>query len=743
MKRYLIISVLVFCIVMPALAQNWHEADSLRKALVKTGADTARANILLKLAEFEIFKPGEFKPDLDSAAAYIDQSRSINKKISSTEIYGHIVLAESHLVNERGQKAQGKALNEKAIQILNSGTDKYQLGQAYLALADYYSYYNTSELAKRLAAVAQAANAFKNAGHIEREAYAYKALGELDTNDAEALKHLRLSLALYQSFHYKLLQSVYDAMGATYLDMLDYKEALNYELTALKIAQSVHDTTMQLCEINNHIGITYFELLDNTQAVKYFKAALHTAEAYKDIQTIYLLTVNICEAYMLINHPREVLTVLQQTLNKYPTTKNAIEIDCVFTASYLEAYDRLKQYNLAKPYCDHLENTIANNRITRRTLSEMYKQLIKYFLGTKQYSRGLTYLMKNDTLSHQLGIATAIAHNNEMWFELDTAQHNYKAAVYHRLLRDKIHDSTFTATKSKQIRQLQVQFDTKQKEDQINFLNQKAALQQSNLNRANLEKNVTIGGIVLLLIIAGLLYRQARLRKRNNKTITCQNALITHKNELLQNMVAEKEWLLKEVNHRVKNNLQTVISLLESQAIYLENDALKAMETSKNRIFSMSLIHQKLYQSDDVKTIDMSVFLPELVNYLRDSFDAGKYIHFNLEVEPVQLSVAQAVPLALVLNEAITNSVKYAFPGNRLGEISIKMWQTGENIELIIRDNGVGMAKAPDDTDPDSLGLKLMRGLIEEISGQILFENNHGTIITIAFKIDLLVELEK
>ena len=136
----------------------------------------------------------------------------------------------------------------------------------------------------------------------------------------------------------------------------------------------------------------------------------------------------------------------------------------------------------------------------------------------------------------------------------------------------------------------------------------------------------------------------------------------------------------------------------------------------------------------------MSVYLPELVNYLRDSFDTGKYIHFNLETDPIQLSIAQAIPLALVLNEAITNSVKYAFPGNRLGEISIKLRQKGENIELIIRDNGVGMAKAIEDTDTDSLGLKLMRGLIEEIGGQILFENNNGTIITIALMTDLLVE---
>jgi hypothetical protein len=284
---------------------------------------------------------------------------------------------------------------------------------------------------------------------------------------------------------------------ATYLNMSDFKQALNYELTALKIAQNVHDTTMLLCEINNHIGFIYFKLHDNIQAAKYFKAALGTAEAFKDIQTIYFLTTNICEANLRVNRPREVLNILQHTLSKYPASQNA-EIDCIFTSSYLGAYDMLRQYNLAKPYCDHLVSAIANNRINRRTLSDVYIRLVKYFFDTKQYSRELTYLMKNDSLSRQLGIATYISGNNSMWFQLDTTQHNYKAAVYHILLRDKINDSTFTATKSKQIRQLQIQFDSKQKEDQINFLNQKAALQQSNLKHANLVKNLTIGGIVLV-----------------------------------------------------------------------------------------------------------------------------------------------------------------------------------------------------------------------------------------------------
>ena len=109
------------------------------------------------------------------------------------------------------------------------------------------------------------------------------------------------------------------------------------------------------------------------------------------------------------------------------------------------------------------------------------------------------------------------------------------------------------------------------------------------------------------------------------ETILSQNHLINQKNLELEFLVEEKEWLLKEVHHRVKNNLQTIICLLESQAAYLENDALKAIETSQNRIYTMSLIHQKLYQSENIQTIDMALYISELIQYLKDSFNIASY----------------------------------------------------------------------------------------------------------------------
>ena len=148
------------------------------------------------------------------------------------------------------------------------------------------------------------------------------------------------------------------------------------------------------------------------------------------------------------------------------------------------------------------------------------------------------------------------------------------------------------------------------------------------------------------------------------------NSLINRKNDQLQLLLIEKDWLLKEVHHRVKNNLHTVFCLLESQAKYLADDALKAVEVSQHRIYAMSLIHQKLYQSEDIKTVDMSTYLLEFIGYLIESFDTGNYIRFESDFESVTLNIAQAIPVALIINEAVTNAIKYAFPAGKSGTIT-------------------------------------------------------------------------
>jgi two-component sensor histidine kinase len=198
-------------------------------------------------------------------------------------------------------------------------------------------------------------------------------------------------------------------------------------------------------------------------------------------------------------------------------------------------------------------------------------------------------------------------------------------------------------------------------------------------------------------------------------------------------LVNEKEWLLKEIHHRVKNNLQVVMSLLNSQSAYIDNDAaLTAIHDSQHRVHAMSLIHQKLYNSENVSSIDMSFYTRELVSYLRDSFDTGHRIRFELNIEPLKMDVSQAVPLGLILNEAITNSIKYAFPHEKSGVISVSLSDSSANHYLLsISDNGVGLPA--DFRKTGSLGMSLMKGLSEDLDGNFSIESNNGTLIKISF----------
>ncbi len=217
-------------------------------------------------------------------------------------------------------------------------------------------------------------------------------------------------------------------------------------------------------------------------------------------------------------------------------------------------------------------------------------------------------------------------------------------------------------------------------------------------------RNVTAGGIILLVVIVALLYNRYRFKNKINRTIT-------ERNSSLNQLLVEKEWLLKEIHHRVKNNLQIIISLLDSQSMYLkDSSALSAIRDSQSRVYCMSLIHKKLYQSDNIATINIMRYIEELVDYLSNAFGVQHSIRFGLDIAEVQLSASQSIPIGLILNEAITNSIKYAFPeGSPENTISIQLSVVDSRCRLVIRDNGIGLPAGFNEENIKSLGISLMR----------------------------------
>jgi two-component sensor histidine kinase len=248
---------------------------------------------------------------------------------------------------------------------------------------------------------------------------------------------------------------------------------------------------------------------------------------------------------------------------------------------------------------------------------------------------------------------------------------------------------------------------------------------------------------IALLIISGVIYIGYREKQRSDKQLQLQQKEISEQDQALQHLTAdkdrlidEKDWLLKEVHHRVKNNLQIVMSLLNTQSAFLKNNAaLAAIRESQNRVQAIALIHQKLYSSSNVAYIDIAVYIGELVSYLADCYNAhDRGIRIEQQVEPVKMDVAQAVPVGLMLNEAITNAIKYAFP-NRRGYINISLGVLDDNnMMLNIADDGIGLPQDFDIKEASSLGMEMMKALSKQLGGSFKMENNNGVVITLIFR---------
>jgi two-component sensor histidine kinase len=213
--------------------------------------------------------------------------------------------------------------------------------------------------------------------------------------------------------------------------------------------------------------------------------------------------------------------------------------------------------------------------------------------------------------------------------------------------------------------------------------------------------------------------------------------------EQVKKSLREKEVLLREIHHRVKNNLQIIQSMLNLQLPQIKDEnSIALFKESQNRVYSMALIHEKLYQSESLSQIDFPEYIASLTTYLFTSYGAvGRAIRPRIQVKDVSLDVDTTIPCALIINELVSNSLKYAFPLSRRaegpGEISVSLTRdTGNSILLTVSDNGVGLPEGFEIEHSDSLGLKLVSVLVKQLGGAIRIGGGgpvHGTEFSISF----------
>ncbi|WP_460547276.1 sensor histidine kinase [Hymenobacter daeguensis] len=336
-----------------------------------------------------------------------------------------------------------------------------------------------------------------------------------------------------------------------------------------------------------------------------------------------------------------------------------------------------------------------------------------------------------------------IANLHLLLFQADSAQGNLPAAIAHYKHYKTLTDSIFSEKNGKQMAVLRIQNETDKREQRIALLTKQSQAQQANLARQQTQRNAVLACAVLLALLLGVSYNRYRIKQRSNQLLEAQQREIDHKNHSLEQvlgekegLLVEKEWMLKEIHHRVKNNLQIVNELLASQTDHLRDaHTLAIIRESQNRIQAMALIHQKLYQAQNIARVNMPEYIQEIVEHLVTSFDQEDLVHTCLEVSAVELEVALATPLGLIINEVITNSLKYAFPDGRAGSLTVGLTEVGPaRYRLLLADDGIGLPAGLDMAGSRTLGMTMLRGLSEQLMATLTFEPGPGVRIRLEFE---------
>ncbi|MGH1387031.1 sensor histidine kinase [Kordia sp.] len=427
----------------------------------------------------------------------------------------------------------------------------------------------------------------------------------------------------------------------------------------------------------------------------------------------------------------------EQKQNLYKSIKSAKKIK--FNAGEAYAYVHLarmlkneKKMDSAHFYLEEASKIELGRRAKR---FNGYLNQIKgdYWAAKENENQAIKYYTKAYDIWDELNVLNDKQYTAKALADFYNKQHNPAKAYKYMETYVAIKDSAFSKQKVEEIKEIELTyaFEKQQYKDSIQNAEALAVLDLEQQNKIQQEQHVQqilLGLFLAALALGGFAYYAYQRKKKTSK-------ILDEKNKIIEKALQEKQLLLKEVHHRVKNNFQIVSSLLELQTKDIEDEkALKLANEGKNRVKSMALIHQKLYQND-TGLIDFDEYIQTLVKELSYMYASEKRVKTNINTENMQFDVDTAIPLGLIVNELITNAYKYAFDATKDNELNISINKLNEEeYKLVIADNGRGIDDSIDLAKVKSLGLRLVKRLTKQLQGKFIVNNAEGASFEITFK---------
>ena len=518
----------------------------------------------------------------------------------------------------------------------------------------------------------------------------------------------------------KSIASTHYQMGDLARRQSKWSDATHHFIAALKKYEEI-GSNRNIGMIHNALGVVYKNQNLPEKAIAAYQEAYSIFEAENFLSAMSTCILNIAnlqnkqKAYAdgekSLLKAEEIAQNLPNNSSLLSYIYSSLGTSLINQAKHSEALEYfLNGYEIRKAYGkpDELCSSLIN-------IGQAHHKLGNLNSAQRYFQEALLIADSSQTLEAARSSHKALA-------DIAYRSHDYYNAYQHErdaaILLDSLHKKDARA----QLLETTTKYETEKKEQEIALLNSEkeiTALELKTVRQRNLALWLGLGAFVILALLLYIF----------NNRIKSQNLVI---NKSLK----EKDTLLREIHHRVKNNLQLISSLLNLQSRHVgDAGALSALQEGRNRVKSMALIHQNLYQEENLTGVDVQDYFAKLSQSLFDSYHIGRdQIHLELDIAPVQLDVDSIIPIGLIVNELISNALKHAFTNRDKGKIMVTLKESGGQLHLSVADDGKGIDTATLDQLQNSFGLRMIEALKTQLDADLNIEGSNGTKVELVIR---------
>jgi two-component sensor histidine kinase len=500
--------------------------------------------------------------------------------------------------------------------------------------------------------------------------YVSERQGDLGDAAEFAMQSLKLGEEL-GDIHAQAL--AYSDLSNLFWKQKKYDKGLEYGLQALRLFESTGLNDLDYDFTLYVVGNNYLATGDAEQALKYYDHAIAIGERYGFFNNLSDIYISLADLYGQNN----------QLAEGEASALNAIRYSEQLNNNFMLMRSWLSLGKLQRLQGKY-QSSIASLKNCIEIASENFGDA--FFLSDAYQNLGKAY----------------------------AGNHNYQEAYAAFEKYDALQKEVFTTEASARMSLIQTEFEVADKENTIQ-------LQEVQIRKQRIIQTLGMVVIILLFLYLLLIYKSARNNRRTNTILKIQNE--------------EKEFLLKEIHHRVKNNLEIVASLLALQSEQIQDRKVKdAMLSTQQRVHSMSMIHQRLYQGKSLSQIEMKDYFKNLGNHVIHAYGMDERVTLNCNMMPVRVDIDYAIPIGLIVNELLSNSLKYAYPENRKGQIRVSLVQQDSVLHLEVSDDGVGK-NAHGEVKGSGFGTQLISMLTTQLDGKMKLVVDKGTSVSFDFQL--------